>query len=102
MDQCSQRRGVMRATAALVLAGAAMAQMADAACMSPGWAERPHSSPGMLSTVYHPPSDAAWARNVADETAPIVGPWKFEMLSKRTARNPNPMPDAMRSEFGTL
>ncbi len=102
MDQCSQRRGVMRATAALVLAGAAMAQMADAACMSPGWSERPHSSPGMLSTVYHPSSDAAWAMNVADETAPIVGLWKFEMLSKSTATNTNPMPDGVLIDFGTV
>jgi len=102
MHQSSQRRGVMRATVGLALAAAGLAQMVNAACTNPGWSERPNSIPGMLSAVYHPSSDAAWAMTVSDENASIVGLWKFEMLSKSTATNTNPMPDGVLIDFGTV
>src|SRR5689334_7273581 len=36
-----------------------------------------------------------------DEHASIVGLWKFEMLSKSTSTNTNPMPDGTLIDFGT-
>lgn len=63
----------------------------------------------MLQTVWHP-SDAnagftfaststdSFSRN---ESASIVGLWKFEMIAKSTATNKNPMPDGFLVDFGT-
>jgi len=54
----------------------------------------------MLSAVYHPSSDAAWVMTVSDETASIVGLWKFrDALQRSTATNTNPMPDGVLIDF---
>src|SRR5260221_11037258 len=100
MDKSLQRRGGALAIAGFALAAAALANTVNAACTDPSWARPPSHTPKMLSAVYHPASDSAWAMTVSDESASIVGLWKIEMLSKRTATNPNPMPDGVLVDFG--
>ena len=57
-----------------------------------------------ISAVYRPAADAGprfLPVHDGDEHDPIVGLWKFEMLSKSTPSNTNPMPDGTLIDFGT-
>jgi len=102
MKRCFQRRGVTLAVTGFALGAAALANTVNAACTDPSWAHPPGNTPKMLSAVYHPGSDSAWAMTVSDESASIVGLWKIEMLSKSTATNINPMPDGVLIDFGLV
>ncbi|MDE2305284.1 MAG: hypothetical protein KGL34_06965 [Gammaproteobacteria bacterium] len=95
--------GLVIATASLTLAAIGGARSARASCSIPGASGRTSEGATFLPAVYRPDLDAQGSllRLVGDqETAPIVGLWKFEMLAKSTPANTNPMPDGAVVDFG--
>ena len=90
--------------ALITLGGSGLAQ----ACAAPKQAPpAPHTTslPGLMPAVYRPDALSDGFIPVHDQGGPhgdsIVGLWKFEMLSKSTRTNTNPMPDGVVIDFGT-
>ena len=82
--------------------GILLSAQASAGCAYPGQEAIPGSQPNsafrgarFIRTGYMEVSDSDAAG------APIVGLWKFEMLSKSTLTHKNPMPDGTLIDFGT-
>jgi hypothetical protein len=101
MDKSIRRRAIPLSSLGLALVAFGSAYDAHAGCTSPDWSREPSNAPGLMSAVYHPSSDAfgLMTINLADDV--IVGLWKFELLSKSTPNNTNPMPDGTLIDFGT-
>ncbi len=63
----------------------------------------PHTGARLLPVRYETASPGEWVLVSSDsEDDSIVGLWKFEMLSKSTSTNTNPMPDGSLIDFGTV
>lgn len=86
------------------LAGFGLAAEVRAGCADPRWSGTNPDSAILAPAVYHPDGvrsgDVIRVGNFA-APAGIVGLWKFEMISKSTRNNTNPMPDGTLIDFGT-
>jgi hypothetical protein len=86
-----------------VVAAFGLVTEVHASCVSADWSN-PGAKATSSTTVYHPGHSLArllrWTSD-SDERPAIVGLWKFEMLSKSTPKNTNPMPDGTLIDFGT-
>jgi hypothetical protein len=89
----------------LALGTLATAGLAHAGCTGsvtrPAW----DVAGPLASARYVPGPEAGRLMQIADwyehEQPTIVGLWKFEMISKSTSTNHNPMPDGTLIDFGT-
>jgi hypothetical protein len=88
---CRRQRALAPLVLTLAVAGLGFTGRAHAACSLP---EAPGAAPARLTP-------AVFLQTADEEDAAIVGLWKFEMLSKSTALNKNPMPDGTLLDFGT-
>ena len=104
MNAMNRRFVGFGAVTVLMLMGVGLALTARAGCVGADWSPT-GAKPSMLSTAMYHPQGAltGYLRPVSDrdERAAIVGLWKFEMLSKSTPKNTNPMPDGTLIDFGT-
>src|SRR5690348_5851668 len=93
----SSHRSVRWVIHGLALGGLTVAGLAHAGC--PGISALPADTveKPLVSAVYLPGFQAGSLRKIGtfngDGDDHIVGLWQFEMLSKSTANNHNPMPD---------
>jgi len=92
---------LMSGLAGLLMAGAVRSAYAGCAIGHPSTLSGlAHASPA----VFNPDDYGAGIIRIATGSpsgAPIVGLWKFEMLSKSMDGNTNPMPDGTLLDFGT-
>jgi len=101
MKKCFGRGAMPLSAISLALIAAGLANNASAACTNPAWSPEASDTSGLVSAVYHPSTDAAGLMTVSNDHAAIIGLWKFELLSKSTSKNNNPMPDGTLIDFGT-
>ncbi len=101
-DHLSNRTPLTAAClAVLALGGSGLAQACNAPKAAPNTPNTP-SAPGLMAAVYRPDGlPAGGFIQVHDRDPSIIGLWKFEMLSKSTRANTNPMPDGTLIDFGT-
>jgi hypothetical protein len=92
-------------SAAILLTGIAtfgLVGNSHAGCVDTNGAAGSRAAPRLENAVYHPTSANSGRLVLTGEDHPsIVGLWKFEMISKSTANNKNPMPDGTLIDFGT-
>lgn len=89
----------------MALAAVGSPSVAHAGCVNPDALRRPGATGELTPTLFRPAGLAHASLVNFDTDAPahpaIVGLWKFEMLTKSTPANTNPMPDGTLFDFGT-
>ena len=85
---------------AAAVATALLSSAARAGCAGSPEGGAPTSAPSLQPAVWRSDSPTFQLIHDSDEQGGIVGLWRFEMLTKSTKANTNPMPDGTLDDFG--